>query len=193
MMGSELWLCNILKEIMKEKGLNVADVARLCKLSDSTVRGIITRNQKSTALEVAFKLSKGLNVSLERLNGMTVIGEKEKTSTIWNNRIKERRNKLGISISEMAEKLNISEETAQKYENSDNNNIPYDYICDYAEILKCSPLYLMGWEKYSNEKYTALPIDINEHEMKVINEYHNQPDMQHAVDRLLGIERKLNK
>ena len=66
-MTSELHI--ILQEIMNEKGLNIAEVSRLCGLPDSTVRGIITRKQKSTALEVAFKLSKGLNVTLERLNG----------------------------------------------------------------------------------------------------------------------------
>lgn len=60
----------ILLEIMEERSMNIPDVARACGLSDSTVRGIITRKQKSVALEVAFKLAFGLNVSLERLNGM---------------------------------------------------------------------------------------------------------------------------
>ncbi|WP_050698637.1 helix-turn-helix domain-containing protein [Anaeromassilibacillus senegalensis] len=58
-----------LREIMNEKNLSIAETARICNLPDSTVRGIITRFQKSVALEVAFKLSKGLGVSLERLNG----------------------------------------------------------------------------------------------------------------------------
>ncbi len=66
-MVNELFV--ILQDIMDEKGLSIAEVSRLCDLPDSTVRGIVTRKQKSTALEVAFKLSKGLNVSLERLNG----------------------------------------------------------------------------------------------------------------------------
>ena len=66
-MTSELHI--VLQEIMDEKGLNIAEVSRLCDLPDSTVRGIITRKQKSIALKVAFKLSKGLNVTLERLNG----------------------------------------------------------------------------------------------------------------------------
>ena len=60
----------ILREIMLEKGLNVSDVARICGLRDSTVRSIVIRKQKNVALEVAFKLSDGLGVSLERLNGM---------------------------------------------------------------------------------------------------------------------------
>ena len=60
----------ILKGIMDEKGLNIPTVARMCGLSDGTVRSIIVRQQKNVALEVAFKLSDGLGVSLERLNGM---------------------------------------------------------------------------------------------------------------------------
>lgn len=60
----------ILDQIMAEKNLKIADVARICNLPDSTVRGIKKRKQDTVALEVAFKLSKGLNVSLERLNGM---------------------------------------------------------------------------------------------------------------------------
>lgn len=60
----------ILREIMEERQLTVAQVARQCGLSDSTVRSIFDRKQKKIALEVAFKLSEGLHVSLERLNGM---------------------------------------------------------------------------------------------------------------------------
>ena len=59
----------ILTDIMDEQKLNIPNVARMCGLSDGTVRSIIVRKQKNVALEVAFKLSRGLNVSLERLNG----------------------------------------------------------------------------------------------------------------------------
>ncbi len=59
----------ILIDIMNEKNLSIPDVARLTSLSDSTIRSIITRKTKNISLEVAFKLSKGLDVSLERLNG----------------------------------------------------------------------------------------------------------------------------
>lgn len=68
-------LYQILQEIMDEKGMNIPSVARACGLSDGTVRSIIKRKQKTTALEVAFKLSDGLGVSLERLNGMLEQGE----------------------------------------------------------------------------------------------------------------------
>lgn len=64
-----MYFYEILLDIMEEKSLRISDVARMCGLTDSTVRSIITRKNKTVALEVAFKLAKGLGVSLERLNG----------------------------------------------------------------------------------------------------------------------------
>lgn len=60
----------VLFDIMAYEGLSIAQVAKKCGLPDSTVRGIVTRKQKTVSLDVAYKLSDGLGVSLERLNGM---------------------------------------------------------------------------------------------------------------------------
>ena len=60
----------VLEQIMEERSLKVADIARQCDIPDSTVRGIIKRKQDTIALDVAWKLSDGLGISLERLNGM---------------------------------------------------------------------------------------------------------------------------
>lgn len=59
----------ILNSIMENKNLSIPEVARKCNLADSTIRSIITRKTKKVSLDVAFKLSKGLNVTLEELNG----------------------------------------------------------------------------------------------------------------------------
>lgn len=65
-----MYFYQILNEIMDEQNIGIAEVARKCNLTDSTVRSIIDRKQKKIALSVAFKLSNGLGISLERLNGM---------------------------------------------------------------------------------------------------------------------------
>lgn len=57
----------VLEDIMHEKDLGVPDVARACGLSDSTVRSILKRKQQNVALEVAFKIANGLNVSLQKI------------------------------------------------------------------------------------------------------------------------------
>lgn len=72
-----LYFYEILQSIMDEKGLSISEVARLSKLPDSTVRSILSRKNKTVALEVAFKLAKGLDVSLERLNGEQMPGRAE--------------------------------------------------------------------------------------------------------------------
>lgn len=69
----------ILLDIMDEQGLSIPDVARVCGLSDGTIRSIIVRKSKNVSLEVAFKLSNGLHVPLERLNGEMESGKKNFT------------------------------------------------------------------------------------------------------------------
>lgn len=71
----------ILNEIMREKKLSIADIAKQCDLPDSTVRSIIDRKQKRIALDVAFKIHKELNISLERLNGEKISPEPTKAGS----------------------------------------------------------------------------------------------------------------
>jgi len=59
----------ILQQVMDEKDMSVADIARACGLSDSTVRAIMRRKSKTVALEVAFKLAAGLNMDIDCLYG----------------------------------------------------------------------------------------------------------------------------
>lgn len=59
----------ILQTIMEEKSMRISDVARVSGLSDSTIRSILSRHSNTVALDVAFKLAKGLGVTLEYLNG----------------------------------------------------------------------------------------------------------------------------
>ena len=67
---------------MDEKGLSIPDTARACGLPDSTIRSILTRKNKTVSLEVAFKISNGLGVTLERLSGETEIVPNSETQTL---------------------------------------------------------------------------------------------------------------
>ena len=60
-------------------------------------------------------------------------------------RIKEVRNKLGISQVDFADKINVSKQTLYKYENNIITNIPSDKIEAAAQLANVSPAYLMGW------------------------------------------------
>ena len=67
---------------MKSKDLTIPEVARLCNLSDSTVRSIFTRKQKTVALNIAFKIADGLCIPLEVLNGKEITEAIENTKKL---------------------------------------------------------------------------------------------------------------
>ncbi|MDM8295071.1 XRE family transcriptional regulator [Enterocloster aldenensis] len=61
-------------------------------------------------------------------------------------RLKNLREKLGISQVDFADKINVSKQTLYKYENNIITNIPSDKIEAAASIGNISPAYLMGWD-----------------------------------------------
>lgn len=61
-------------------------------------------------------------------------------------RIKEIRNKLGLSQVDFADKIGVSKQTLYKYENNVITNIPSDKIEAVSEVGNVSPAYLMGWD-----------------------------------------------
>lgn len=68
--------------------------------------------------------------------------------TITNERIKELRQKNGYTLARIAEILEVTEATAQRYESGKGiKSIPYRIIEKYANIFKCTPQYLMGWDE----------------------------------------------
>lgn len=66
-------------------------------------------------------------------------------------RIKEIRNKIGMSQVDFADKINVSKQTLYKYENNIITNIPSDKIEAAAHLGNVTPSYLMGWELLSDE------------------------------------------
>lgn len=70
-------------------------------------------------------------------------------------RIRSRREALGMTQTELADALSTTKQNIYKYENGITSNIPSDKIEAMAEILKTTPAYLMGWEEE-----TVLPPNI---------------------------------
>lgn len=60
-------------------------------------------------------------------------------------RIKLRRQELGFSQTEVADKIEVSKQTLYKYENNIVTNIPSNKIELLANLLNTTPSYLMGW------------------------------------------------
>lgn len=84
-------------------------------------------------------------------------------------RIKERRLLLGLTLLQIANKLGVKEATVQRYESGEIKNIKHDTVLELSQILECSPSYLMGWE---NEKPVVNQENpLNEEEQQLIDNY----------------------
>lgn len=71
-------------------------------------------------------------------------------------RIKQRRNELGLSVDELANKLGKNRATIYRYESNDIEKLPTTILEPLANALGVSPGYLMGWEQIGD---TAALID----------------------------------
>lgn len=66
---------------------------------------------------------------------------------IYNERIRKMRQENHMTLKDVAEKLDITEATAQRYESGNGiKEIPYERILAYAELFSVRPNYLMGFE-----------------------------------------------
>lgn len=82
-------------------------------------------------------------------------------------RIKEIRNKLGISQVDFADKINVSKQTLYKYENNIITNIPSDKIEAAAQLANVSPAYLMGWTTEKNSPIATIHDQLNKQEKRI--------------------------
>lgn len=72
-------------------------------------------------------------------------------------RIKERRLAMGYTQEELANKLGLQKSAIAKYENGRVENIKRTVISHMADILECSPAYLMDWSDSIDGGENAAP------------------------------------
>jgi transcriptional regulator with XRE-family HTH domain len=60
--------------------------------------------------------------------------------------IKKRRLELGLTLKDVAAELGVAESTVLRYERKDIQNMGIDKIVQLANVLKCSPADLLGWD-----------------------------------------------
>ncbi len=65
-------------------------------------------------------------------------------------RIRERRKEMGYTQTELGEKLGLQASAIAKYENGRVKNMKRSVIANMANVLECSPTYLMGLEHEEN-------------------------------------------
>jgi transcriptional regulator with XRE-family HTH domain len=107
--------------------------------------------------------------------------------SVLNERIKQRRLALNLTLLQIADLLGVKEATVQRYESGDIKNIKHETITQLAEILKCSPAYLMGWE---NDSLASFPL--NDTEKEIVLEYRKADDITKSmVLRVLSIDEQV--
>lgn len=78
-------------------------------------------------------------------------------------RIKEAREKVALSQTDMAERIGVSKQTLYKYENDIITNIPSDKIEAISKLTGVSPAYIMGWDTQTTNRANYIPETIAAH------------------------------
>lgn len=92
-----------------------------------------------------------------------------KNNTMISDRIRARREELGLSVAELAKRLGKNRATVYRYESNDIEDMPSSVLEPLAKALQTTPAYLMGWDDkqtkafdYANvfpvEPYVKLPV-----------------------------------
>lgn len=74
--------------------------------------------------------------------------------------LKRRRKELGLTLLQIAEEMNVSEATVQRWESGNIKMLRHERITKLAQVLKVAPSSLMGWEEAQPElpsNVTPLP------------------------------------
>ena len=106
-----------------------------------------------------------------------------------NERIKERRLNMGLTLAEVAESLGVKEATAQRYESGSIKSISHDVICKLSTLLKCSQSYLMGWEDTPAAPSSVNQLSDDAIEIGLVYDNADAVDKE-MVRRILKIEEK---
>ena len=100
-------------------------------------------------------------------------------------RIKVLREKKEMSQDELAKIVGYTSRSSINKIELGKINISQSRITKIAKALDVTPAFIMGWEPLEYEEIYS------EHEKRIITAYRNKPEMQLAIDKLLGIEEQI--
>jgi len=103
-------------------------------------------------------------------------------------RIKQRREELGLSVDDLAKRLGKHRATVYRYENGDIENMPADVLIPIAQALGTTPADLMGWED-DEEKQPPTDGELSQAQRDLIALVEHLPD-EICRALLLGIRQQ---
>lgn len=106
-------------------------------------------------------------------------------------RIKERRNAVGLTQEELGEKLGLKKSAIAKYENGRVENIKRSTIQKMAVVLECSPSYLLGFEpEYTVKDFKPLE-KLDPEDIELLRAYYNATkEVQNGIRSILGLKKE---
>lgn len=123
------------------------------------------------------------------VNEISIGGDFLKIVSSFGNRIKQYREDNNLTLAEIERMTDVPAQTINRYELG--QRVPkVDAAAIIADKLNLNPLWLFGYDVEDADASSRL-FEFTKHEQDVIMEYRNHPDMQSAVDRILGVEPEL--
>lgn len=109
-------------------------------------------------------------------------------------KIKELREHHNLTLEQVAQAVGVTKSTVSKWETGLIANMRRNKIAALAQALHTTPAYLMGWEDEEGNNLlknkptgAGADLSLSEEEAALIAAYRARPDMQGAVDTLLGL------
>lgn len=106
---------------------------------------------------------------------------------MFDDRLKNLRQDKKLNMKQTAAALKMPYTTYVSYE-KDEREPNSEILVQLANFFDCSVDYLIGRSKHIKVQGSFANINLSNHEKKVITSYRQKPEMQPAVDRLLGID-----
>ena len=111
--------------------------------------------------------------------------------------IRSRRLSLGLTLEEVGNYVGVGKSTVKKWEDGFISNMRRDKIALLSEVLKVSPLTFIYGEITPDSTNTTVPnkekLELTSHEKQLITAYRSHPEMQPAVDTILGLAHEAKK
>ena len=99
------------------------------------------------------------------------------------------RKKANLTQKQLAEKLGVKNTAVSNWENG-QNSIDTELLFRVCDVFGITINQMYGIEEAESVIISSSDIALSDHEKDVIFSYRNHPEMQGAVDRLLGVERE---
>ena len=109
-------------------------------------------------------------------------------------RIKNLRQKKGLTLEQVADVVGVGKSTVRKWETGMIANMRRDKIADLAKALGTTPAYLMGWKEDEQKELSPSEPELTEGEKLMLNLFRQIPvDRQPEALDLLRVALKMQQ